>query len=112
MISRHSCHRFHILFARAVGDRVGQFIKQDMRFAVQHFVALLDGALADGLRQVTFACSAGTEKQRVFALVLMNAAVARSNTRLRFIFGLKVKSKLSRVRSVIAKGGLFTAALE
>src|SRR5712672_2628794 len=35
--------------------------------------------------------------------LLMNAAVARSNTRLRFIFGLKVKSKLSRVRSASRK---------
>ncbi len=40
-----------------------------MSFAIQHFIALPDGALADGLRQVTLAGSAGTKKQRVFALV-------------------------------------------
>ena len=66
---RHSRHRFHILFARAAGDCVGHFIKQDVRFAIQHFVALLDSALADSLRQEAFAGSAGAEKQRVFALV-------------------------------------------
>ena len=55
---RYRGHGFHILFARAAGDRVGQFIKQDVRFAIQHFVTLLDGALADGLRQVAFAGSA------------------------------------------------------
>src|SRR5438876_5071149 len=32
---------------------VGQFIKQDVRFAIQHFVTLLDGALADGDRKST-----------------------------------------------------------
>ena len=42
----------------------------------------------------------------------MKAPVARSKTRLRFIFGLKVKSKLSRVRSGSRKRGLFAAALE
>src|ERR1019366_3109452 len=44
---RHAGQRFHILFARAVGDRVGQFIKQDVRLAIQYFVALLNGALAN-----------------------------------------------------------------
>src|ERR1700681_693054 len=39
--------------------------------------------------------------------LLMNALVARSNTRLRFIFGLKVKSKLSRVRSASRKAACF-----
>ena len=61
-------HRFHVFSARAVGDSFGQLIEQDVGFAVQHFVALLDGGLADGLRQVAFARSAGTKKQRVFAL--------------------------------------------
>ena len=38
--------------------------------------------------------------------------MARSKTRLRFIFGLKVKSKFSRVRSRVAKVGLFAAPFE
>ena len=42
----------------------------------------------------------------------MNAPVARSNTRLRFIFGLKLKSKLSSVLSGSRKRGLFAAALQ
>ena len=52
---------------RAVGDGFGQFLQQDVRLAIEHFVALLDGRLADGLRQVAFARAAGTEKQRIFA---------------------------------------------
>src|SRR5580698_6965456 len=40
-----------------------------MRFAVQHFVALLNGGLTNGLCQVTFARSAWAEKQSILALV-------------------------------------------
>jgi len=39
--------------------------------------------------------------------LLMNTAVARSKTKLRFIFGLKVKSRLSRVRSVSRKAAVY-----
>ncbi|HLJ48202.1 MAG TPA: hypothetical protein VKU01_19440 [Bryobacteraceae bacterium] len=65
---------------------------------MQHAVALQDCGLADGLRQVTLAGSTGAEKQGIFALA-DERAVARSNTMLRFIFGLKVKSNFSRLLS-------------
>ena len=42
----------------------------------------------------------------------MKPPVARSKTRLRFIFGLKVKSKLSSVLLAIAEAGLFAPAFQ
>ena len=108
---RHSGHRFHILFARAAGDRIGQFIKQDVRFAIQHFVALLDGALADGLRQVALAGSAGAEKQCIFALVDEGGGgQVEDQTAIHF----RIEGEVEVIESSvgIAKGGLFPAALE
>ena len=108
---RDGGHGFHILFARAIGDRVGEFIKQNVRFAIQHFVALLDGALPDGLRQVAFAGSAGAEKQRVFSLVdECRGGQIKHQTAIHF----RVEGKVEVIESPVgvAKGGLFTAALE
>src|SRR6185369_5434244 len=34
----YSSDRFHIFFARTIGDSVGQFIEQDVGFAIQHAV--------------------------------------------------------------------------
>ena len=61
--------RFHVLLARAVERGVGEFIEQDVRLAVEHAIALLNGSVADGLRQVTLAGAGRAEKQRVFMLV-------------------------------------------
>jgi len=49
------------------------------------------------LRQVTLAGAGRTEKTGHLSWRAMNAPAARSKTRLRFIFLLKAKSKLSRV---------------
>jgi hypothetical protein len=38
-------------------------------FAVEHLVALLNGALANSLRQMALAGTAGAEKQRIFPFV-------------------------------------------
>ena len=48
---RHGGDRFHVFLARAVGNGVGEFIEQDVCFAIQHAIALLNGSLSDGLRQ-------------------------------------------------------------
>ncbi len=72
----HGHQELHVLFAGAVQSRFGKFIEQSVGLAVEHAVPLLDGGLADGLS---------------------HTPVARSKTRLRFIFLLKVKSKLSSV---------------
>ena len=48
---------------------VGEFFQQDVRLAIEHLVALQDGGLADGLRQMAFARAARPEKQRIFAPV-------------------------------------------
>ena len=108
---RHGGDRFHVLFAAAVGDGVGQFIEQDVRFAIQHFVALLDGALADGLRQVAFAGPAGAEKQRVFALVDEGCG-GQVEYQAAIHFWIEGEVKVIESPVGIAKGGLFTAALE
>ena len=49
--------------------RFGDFFQQDMRLAIEHFVALQDRGLADGLRQMAFARAARPEKQRIFAAI-------------------------------------------
>ena len=64
----HGGDRFHVFFARAIGDGVGEFIQQDVRFAIQHAIALLNRGLPDGLCQVAFARASGTEEQSIFAL--------------------------------------------
>jgi hypothetical protein len=61
-------------------------------FAIQHTIALLNRGLSDGLSQVAFPGASGTEEQSIFALA------DERGCRLRFILGLKAKSKLSRVR--------------
>src|SRR5947209_2931841 len=38
-----------------------------MGFAIQHFIPLQNGGLANGLGQVAFTCAARTQKQRIFA---------------------------------------------
>ena len=47
--------QFHVLFARAVDGRFGDFIEQGMGLTIEHAVALLDGGQADGLGQVALA---------------------------------------------------------
>ncbi len=39
-----------------------------MGFAIQHFVALLNCGLSDGLGQMALVCAARTQKERIFAL--------------------------------------------
>src|SRR5258708_28894942 len=65
---RHGGERLDELSARAVHDGIGQLVEQHMGFAIEHAIALLNGGLADGLRQVALAGAAGPEKQCVFAL--------------------------------------------
>ena len=82
----------------AVEGGVGEFLEQDVGFAVEDAVALLDGGVADGLRRWLLPVPAGPRKS-ASSRWSMKRAVARSKTRVRFIFLLKVKSKLSSERS-------------
>ena len=59
---RHGGDRFDVFPARAVDDRVSQFIEQDVGLAIEDAIALPDGGLANGLRQVAFPCAAGAEE--------------------------------------------------
>ena len=86
------CDRFHAPLARAVHDRFGEFFEQNVGFAIQYAVALLNRSVPDGLRPYRLG------RERAHLHNAMKLPAARSNTKLRFIFGLKVKSKFSIVR--------------
>ena len=51
----HGGDRIHIGFARAIGNGVGEFVEQHMRFAIEDLEVLLDCGVADGLSKVTLA---------------------------------------------------------
>ena len=108
---RHGGHRFHVFFARAVGDGVGQFIEQDVRFAIQHSVALLDRSWPMACARWLLPVPPGP-RNKASSRLLMKAPVARSKTRLRFIFGLKAEVEVIERPVGIAKAGLFAAAFE
>ena len=91
---RHGGEQFHMLLAVAVKRGVCQFFQQDVRFAIHHAIALLDDSVSDGLGKWLFPLPAGPRKSASSRRPI-HAAVARSKTRLRFIFGLNWKSKLS-----------------
>ena len=90
------------ILARAVDAGVGDLLEEDVRLAVDDAVALLDGGAPDGLREMALAGAGRSEEERV--LVLGDEARGRELVdEARFIFLLKSKSKLSRVRSASRK---------
>ena len=90
---------------------VGQFFQQDVRLAIEHSVALLDGGLADGLRQMALAGAAWTEKQRVFAAVDEGAGGQVED---QAAIHLRVEGEVEVVEGLvgIAEAGLFAAPLQ
>src|ERR1700733_548537 len=62
---RHSGKQFHMLLAVAVQCGVCQLFQQDVRFAIQHAIALLDDLVPDGLGAVTLTASTRTKEQCV-----------------------------------------------
>jgi len=93
----HGDQELHVLFAGAVESGFGQLIEQGVGFAVEHAIPLLDGGLADGLSQMTFASTRRTEKQGVFVASDEGAGRQVEDQAAISSFLLKVKSKLSRV---------------
>jgi hypothetical protein len=61
---RHAGQRLEVLLARAVHDGPGEFLQQHANFTVQHAVALQNGGMTNGLRQMTFARATWAKKQR------------------------------------------------
>jgi len=57
------------MYSLRVPSAIGQYVEQDMSFAIKHLAALLNRSLSDGLRRVALPCSARAERQRVLALV-------------------------------------------
>ena len=88
---RHGRERGHGVFAQPFEGGLGQVLDEDVRFAVDHLVALVDRGQPDGLRQVALAGAGRPVKQDV-SRALTKRAVARSKTSLRSIFLLKSKS--------------------
>jgi len=80
-------------------------------FAVEHFVALLDSGLADGLCQVAFARAAGTEKQRIFTPLDEGAGGEVEDDA---AIHLRVEGEIEIVERFVsvAETGLLAAALE
>ena len=98
-----------MLFACSVDGGFGDFVKQGVGLAVEYSIALLNRRMSDGLSQMALACTGGP-KNKASSCLAMKAAVARSKTRLRFIFLLKLKSKLSSVFWDRGTGLVFFAA--
>ena len=51
-VALYHCSKF--VHSCTVDDGLGKIVQQHMRFPVYHTVALLDGGLSDGLRQMRF----------------------------------------------------------
>jgi hypothetical protein len=63
---RHGGEQFHMLLAFAVQCGVCQLFQQDVRFAIQHAIALLDDGVPDGLGAVALSASSWAKKKCVF----------------------------------------------
>ena len=63
---RHRGQQFHVLFAFPVEGRIRDFLEQDMRFTVDHPIALADDRFPDSLGQVTLAGTSETGRARTW----------------------------------------------
>lgn len=74
----HGGYGFQVVFPAAIEGGIGKLIKQDVSFAVEDSIALLDGGLAEGLgvalydnmklRDCVFSISCHVQVQEPFAL--------------------------------------------
>src|SRR5215472_16646163 len=82
-----------------------------MRLAVPHAVALLDGRLADGLRQMTLARAAGAEKESIFPL---GNEGARGQVEDQTAVDLGIEGEIEIVQRLlrVAEGGLLAPPLQ
>ena len=82
-----------------------------MSFAIENLVALLDRAVTDGLRQMTFARPARPEKQNVLALVDERRGGQIEN-QTAIDFGIEREVEVVEALVGIAESGLFAATLQ
>jgi hypothetical protein len=80
-------------------------------FAIQHFAALLNRRLSDGLRQVALSRSSGTEKQCVFALVDEGAG-GEVEDQTTIHLGIKAEVEIIERAVGIAESGLFATTFQ
>jgi len=52
---RDGSERFHNVLTRGLNNGIGEILEAHMGFAIEDAITLLDGSLADGLGQMTFA---------------------------------------------------------
>src|SRR5438552_4952694 len=101
----------HELFASAINGRVGEFIEQSVRLAIEHFVTLLDNGLADGLGQMTLARSRWTKKQSILAPAdESGGSQVEDQTAIHLFVEVEVKVVERLVR--VAKAGLLAPPLQ
>ena len=103
-------NRLHVLLACAVNDGFGQLVQQDVRFAIQHAVALLNGGLADGLGQVTFPGAAGARETSASSRLANEGAGGQIEDQA--AIHLRVEGEVEVVQGSVrvAKAGLLCAA--
>ena len=101
----------HELFAFAGRRSIGEIVEQHVRFAIMHAIALHNGRLSDGLREMTLTCAAWPEKQCVF---VFRDEVAGGEIKDQAAIHLGIESEIEVVECAmrIAKGRLFAAAFE
>jgi len=89
----------------------GEVIEQDVRFAIQDFIVLLNGCLTDGLGEMTFARAARTEKQRVFPFGDESAG-SQIEDQAAIHLGIKGEVEVVQRLVEVAERGLFTPTLQ
>jgi hypothetical protein len=101
----------HLLLAGASDGGVSKLLKKDMRLAVKDPVALLDGGSADGLCEVTFACSRRSQEKSVF---VFDHEVASGEVVYQAPIHLLVKVEVEAVKGTVpfAKASGFETPLE
>src|SRR5277367_717881 len=82
-----------------------------MRFAIQHFVALLNGSLTDSLCQMTFSRSAWAKEECIFAFV-DKAAGSQIEDQAAIHFRIEGEVEVIESPVGIAKAGLLAATLQ
>ena len=108
---RHGGQRLHEFFACPIHDGLGQVVQQDVGFAVEHAVTLLDRGLTDGLSQMTLATSTWAEKQNIFPL---GDESARGQVEDQAAIHLGVEGEIEIVQGLVrvAKPGLLAPPVE
>lgn len=100
-----------VLLPSSVDGRLGEFLEQQVGLAVEDLVALLDGGVADALREVALACAGRPEEEGVLVL---RDEVAGGEVEDKAPVELAVEVKVEGVEGLarVAEAGALHAVLE